>query len=153
MIHSLIQWFNLRIQLFNLRIQWSPKYSSRTWHSIPIQYCCQWVQCYAASFHMYRSWVYPKWQDCMGKISLGECTENYKSTSSTYHLVLWSMATLLFWYDEDDAWNRIQWRYPRIYQHRAFFNIQAGGGKCPPSPPLCLPTKSHFAPPGKVPFS
>ena len=30
---------------------------------------------------MYRSWVYPKRQDCMGKISLGECTENYKSTS------------------------------------------------------------------------
>ena len=28
------------------------------------------------------------------------------------------------------------------------------GGKCPPppSPPLCPPTKSHFAPPGKVPF-
>jgi hypothetical protein len=27
----------------------------------------------------------------MGKISIGECTENYKSTTSTYHLVLWSM--------------------------------------------------------------
>jgi hypothetical protein len=32
----------------------------------------------------------------MGEISLGECTENYKSASSMYDLVLWSMATLLF---------------------------------------------------------
>jgi hypothetical protein len=36
---------------------------------------------------------------------------------------------------------------------RAFFNIQAGGANAP-IPPLCPPTKSHFAPPpGKVPFS
>ena len=36
---------------------------------------------------------------------------------------------------------------------RAFFNIQAGGGQMPPQSPLVPPTKSHFAPPGKVPFS
>ena len=33
-----------------------------------------------------------------------------------------------------------------MHAFRAFFNIQAGG-QMPPSPPLCLPTKSHFAPP------
>jgi hypothetical protein len=42
----------------------------------------------------------------VGEISLGESTENYKSISSTYHLVLWSMATLLFRYDDDEAWNQ-----------------------------------------------
>jgi hypothetical protein len=36
---------------------------------------------------------------------------------------------------------------------RAFFNIQAGGANAPPVPPCAPPTKSHFAPPGKVPFS
>ena len=37
--------------------------------------------------------------------------------------------------------------------NQGLFNIQAGG-QMPPSPPLCHPTKSHFAPPpGKVPFS
>jgi hypothetical protein len=37
--------------------------------------------------------MYTKWQNRMGEISLGECSNDYKSYSSTYHLVLWSVAT------------------------------------------------------------
>ena len=32
----------------------------------------------------------------LGEISPGEFSNDYKSYSSTYHLVLWSMATVLF---------------------------------------------------------
>ena len=39
----------------------------------------------------------------MGQDSFRERSENDKSTSSTHNLVLWSMATILFRYDENDA--------------------------------------------------
>jgi hypothetical protein len=46
--------------------------------------------------HPFTCIVSTKRQDCESENSFGECTENYKSTSSAYHLVLWSMATIVF---------------------------------------------------------
>ena len=46
---------------------------------------------------MYCRGLYAKWQDGMGKNAFGEGSTNYTATSSTYYLVLWTIANHVFY--------------------------------------------------------